>query len=289
MLSISTISPYYGKAVWHTNSHEQDLLLYRYSACCSLSRWRKQHGWTLHGTLYQQTSQQQSGAATRQQWEMSKHRQWKWQQTYSYSEVNPFTSDWFNNWMIIAALVSWERESSWVGYWSLEIIRNKEAQLEIMSWIPSSTHKYFCSKLETIKCVFCQEYFRSTSSGSYKQGNHWWFHIYTRMPVVLVFTNITTFTLKSVLVWAIWFSHPSSDLIMCLFLFSQIHIAQINTFKKTDSFRHIILILPLMSCLILGMPSVTLRFPTHTASVYSDTRSRLDYTKGSQLRYLSVC
>lgn len=26
-----------------------------------------------------------------------------------------------------------------------------------------------------------------------------------------------------------------------------------------------------MSCLILGMSSVTLRFPTHTASVYSDT------------------
>lgn len=69
-----TLDVLYGKAGCHTNLHEQDLLLYRCSACCSLSHGCKRYGWTLHGTWCQQTNQQQSGATTRKQPELNK--QW---------------------------------------------------------------------------------------------------------------------------------------------------------------------------------------------------------------------
>lgn len=70
--TLQSLYDIHGKAGCQMNLHEQDLLLYRCSACCSLSRGRKRCGWMLHGTLSQQTNQQQSGATTRQQSEVSK-------------------------------------------------------------------------------------------------------------------------------------------------------------------------------------------------------------------------
>lgn len=80
-----TLDVLYGKAGCHTNLHEQDLLLYRCSACCSLSHGRKRYGWTLHGTWCQQTNQQQSGATTRKQPELNK----QWSRSFFF-----WTTEW---------------------------------------------------------------------------------------------------------------------------------------------------------------------------------------------------
>lgn len=137
-----------------------------------------------------------------------------------------------DDWMTTVAWVSCVNQRRVVGWgtgernWSLDTVHKEGSQLEITSWIyPFSSRIIFIQNWKpqivvSIKTISEVPLLVAVSTVTICFPFLWQSHNYTRIPVVLVYLfRAHIFTLKRVLVWTIWYGHPSSDLTMWLFLF----------------------------------------------------------------------